>query len=242
MQKIYPVKHPKIHLSEVIGYDVKNKIYYISNKSDIIFDTKDELIDFLARANEPVVNFDGKTIKGKFRNKYMDNQALNGISRRCPYLTTDWASEIDRFWKVNDFLFWLDTPERPNIDVRLFKEEVNAVYTAKYQSNNSYLFFRYKKSRKMSQGRTSHKCYPMRNDARYIQRARQAYGMEAEDEYKFFVKAKDKKYRSIWPDEDFGGYHSTGWKDNAGNRYRHQWEAKEQRNFEKIKKKKEICC
>lgn len=64
--------------------------------------------------------------------------------------------------------------------------------------------------------------------------------MEAEEEYKRFVKAKDKAFKSIWPDEDFGGYHSTGWKDNSGNRYRHQWEAKERRNYEKIKRNKGV--
>ena len=64
--------------------------------------------------------------------------------------------------------------------------------------------------------------------------------MEAEEEYKEFVKVKDKRYRSIWPDEDFRGYGSSGWKDNPGNRYRHQWEAKAKRNFEKVKRKKEI--
>ena len=64
--------------------------------------------------------------------------------------------------------------------------------------------------------------------------------MEAEEEYRRFVKAKDKSFKSIWPDEEFNGYHSTGWKDNSGNRYRHQWEAKERRNYEKIKRNKDI--
>lgn len=93
---------------------------------------------------------------------------------------------------------------------------------------------------KEKQGRSQHKCYPWRDDARYIQRARAAYAMEAEEEYRRFVKAKDKSFKSIWPDEEFNGYHSTGWKDNSGNRYRHQWEAKERRNYEKIKRNKDI--
>lgn len=92
----------------------------------------------------------------------------------------------------------------------------------------------------MHQGRAKHKCYPWRRDSKYIHRARAAYGMEAEEEYKEFAKAKDKEFKSVWPDEDFGGYHSTGWKDNSGNRYRHQWEARENRKFEKIKRKNGI--
>lgn len=80
----------------------------------------------------------------------------------------------------------------------------------------------------------SHKNHSWRRDCRYIQRARAAYGMEAEEEYKEFVKVKDKRYRSIWPDEDFRGYGSSGWKDNPGNRYRHQWEAKAKRDFENL--------
>lgn len=93
---------------------------------------------------------------------------------------------------------------------------------------------------KSRQGRANHKCYPWRRDSKYIHRACAAYGMEAEEEYKEFVKAKDKEFKSVWPDEDFGGYHSTGWKDNSGSRYRHQWEARESRRFEKIKRKKDI--
>lgn len=51
---------------------------------------------------------------------------------------------------------------------------------------------------KEKQGRSQHKCYPWRDDARYIQRARAAYAMEAEEEYRRFVKAKDKFFKSIW--------------------------------------------
>ena len=144
-------------------------------------------------------------------------------------------------WKVNKFLFWLDTPEQPNIDVRIFKKEVDAAFLF-IPKNISHIEWNYSimASIKSRQGRAKHKCYPWRRDSRYIHRARAAYGMEAEEEYREFVKAKDKEFKSIWPDEDFGGYHSTGWKDNSGNRYRHQWEARESRKFEKIKRKKDI--
>ena len=236
MQKIYTVEQPKIHLSEVIGYDPENKIYLISK--DIFFGNKEELIRFLARAHKQVVNWNGKPIRGKFRNEYMENQALNGFSRKSRYENVINESlhvtELNMDWKVNKFLFWLDTPEMPNIDVRIFKKEVDAA--SMYVPKNNWIY----STMIMYQGRAKHKCYPWRRDSRYIHRARAAYGMEAEEEYKEFVKAKDKEFKSIWPDEDFGGYHSTGWKDNSGNRYRHQWEARENRKFEKIKKENGI--
>lgn len=84
----------------------------------------------------------------------------------------------------------------------------------------------------------SHKNHSWRRDCRYIQRARAAYGMKSEEEYKPYIKAKDKAFKSIWPNEDFGGYGSSGWKDNSGNRCRYQWEPKIKRNYEKIRRKK----
>ena len=86
----------------------------------------------------------------------------------------------------------------------------------------------------------SHKNHSWRRDCRYIQRARAAYGMKSEEEYKPYIKAKDKAFKSIWPNEDFGGYGSSGWKDNSGNRCRHQWELKMKRNYEKIRRKKDV--
>lgn len=82
MQKIYTVEQPKIHLSEVIGYAPESKVYYTSDKLDVVFDSKEELIRFLARAHKQVVNWNGKPIRGEFRNEYMENQALNGFSRK----------------------------------------------------------------------------------------------------------------------------------------------------------------
>ena len=86
----------------------------------------------------------------------------------------------------------------------------------------------------------SHKNHSWRRDCRYIQRARAAYGMKSEEEYKPYIKAKDKAFKSIWPNEDFGGYGSSGWKDNSGNRCRYQWEPKIKRNYEKIRRKKDV--
>ena len=150
---------------------------------------------------------------------------------------------INEEWKTNNYLFWLDTSGQPNYDIRNLRDKVNAEYIRQSEIKTDMRYY-YKmqaeRRHKEKQGRSQHKCYPWRDDARYIQRTRAAYAMEAEEEYRRFVKAKDKSFKSIWPDEEFGGYHSTGWKDNSGNRYRHQWEAKERRNYEKIKRDKGI--
>ena len=141
---------------------------------------------------------------------------------------------IDDDWKSYSYIFWLDAPGNPNIDVRNLKKEIEKEYrlqtVKKPVSQNRY-------DPKHRQGRKSHKYYSGRGDSRFIQRARATYGMEAEEEYRAFVKPKDKAFRGCWPDEDFGnGGSSTGWKDNSGNRYRYQWEAKAKREFEKIRK------
>lgn len=253
---MYNVIRPKIHLSIVLGYDLKDKKLYISD-DDRVFDDISELITFLAGANKPVLNWVGTPIPGMYKNEYMDNQALDGLARKGFYDEVPGMSRkrsyeyksLDDDWKVNKYLFWIDIPGSPNFDVRLLKPEVNAEYEKILNNNLSlkspdwYKMFDWYKSfkRRMTrrQGRSRHKNYPWRCDARYIHRARAAYGMEAEEEYKEFVKKKDKDFKSIWPDEDFGGYHSTGWKDNSGNRYKHQWETKAKRDFEKMRKKKD---
>lgn len=253
---MYKINPPKIHLSTVIGYDAKKKTYLI--KDEQIFDTEKDLICFLAEHHYPVCNWDGKPIRDRYKNRYLDNQALNGISRRgqdnsiydevmhalYPSRTSNiYYKCISSEWKLNKFLFWLESPGKPNFDVRTLREKVNAEYLRQSTIKTDWRYYyrlKAEKKHKERQGRNHHKCYPWRDDSRYIQRARTAYGMEAEEEYKRFVKAKDKAFKSIWSDEDFGGYHSTGWKDNSGNRYRHQWEAKERRNYEKIKRNKGI--
>ena len=254
---MYKINPPKIHLSKVIGYDVKKRIYAV--KDEKTFDTEDELICFLAQHNYPVYNFADNPIKGKYKNKYLDNQALNGISRRSlddhsiydetvhmlyPHrITNVYYQGINADWKLNEYLFWLDAPGQPNFDARNLSDKVNAEYlrqSAIKTDWRQYYRMKAEQKHKEMQGRKCHKCYPYRDDARYIQRARAAYAMEAEEEYREHVRAKDKVFKYVWPDEDFGGYHSTGWKDNSGNRYKHQWEVKEKRNFEKMKRKKDV--
>lgn len=80
---MYNVQTPKIHLSRVIGYNRKNKTYIVEDEET--FDTERDLICFLAKHNCPVYNYADNPIKGKYKNKYLDNQALNGISRRGLY-------------------------------------------------------------------------------------------------------------------------------------------------------------
>lgn len=254
-KNMYKVNPPKIHLPTVIGYDVEEKRYIV--KDEMTFGTERELVCFLAGYNRPVCNFEGKPIEGRYDNKYMDNQALNGLMRKGLYDSYDEImhimyhypmsylhhKSINEEWKTNNYLFWLDTSGQPNYDVRNLRDKVNAEYIRQSEIKTDMQYY-YKmqaeRRHKEKQGRSQHKCYPWRDDARYIQRARAAYAMEAEEEYRRFVKAKDKSFKSIWPDEEFNGYHSTGWKDNSGNRYRHQWEAKERRNYEKIKRNKGI--
>ena len=61
---MYKINPPKIHLSTVIGYDVKKKTYLI--KDEQIFDTEKDLICFLAEHHYPVCNWDGKPIRDRF--------------------------------------------------------------------------------------------------------------------------------------------------------------------------------
>ena len=83
---MYKINPPKIHLSTVLGYDVEGKRYIV--KDEKIFDTERELVCFLARYNRPVCNFEGEPIAGRYNNKYMDNQALNGLMRKDLYDST----------------------------------------------------------------------------------------------------------------------------------------------------------
>ena len=54
---MYNVRRPRIHLSRVLDYDIKNKTYIITD--DTVFNSEDELIDFLARYHYPKYNFAG---------------------------------------------------------------------------------------------------------------------------------------------------------------------------------------
>lgn len=248
---MYEVKLPKVHLSTVLGYDIKKKEIYLSDE-DRVFEDEDELVLFLAEGHKQLHNWLGKPIPGRYKNKFMDFQALNGISRKgyndydleLSTRTLQFTS-IDVCWKVNKYLFWIDAPGSPNFDVRMLKKKVDAVYEEqiapdKYAYRINRLKMKFQNNHVHKQGRKSHKCYPWREDARYIHRARAAYGMKVEEEYRDFSKPKDRDFKSIWANEEFGGYHSTGWKDNSGSRCRHQWEAKAKRDFKKVKRKKDI--
>lgn len=232
---MYKTSQPKIHLSRISGYD--KKTYIISE--DHIYDSEKDLISFLAENHKPVLNFDGKSIPNTFKNEFLEDQALCGYSRKGYWDNIEdniyCRENMDEDWKLNSYLFWLDAPGQPNLDVRNLKKEIEKEYRLQ---NEKKSLFQGRYDPKHRQGRKSHKYYSGRGDSRFIQRARAAYGMVAEEEYRPFVKPKDKAFRGCWPDEDFGnGGGSTGWKDNSGNRYHYQWEAKAKREFEKTKKK-----
>ena len=156
----------------------------------------------------------GEPIAGRYNNKYMDNQALNGLMRKDLYdstydeiMYTMYHYPISRLhyksindeWKINNYLFWLDTSGQPNYDARNLRDKVNAEYIRQSEIKTDMQYY-YKmqteRRHKEKQGRSQHKCYPWRDDARYIQRARAAYAMEAEEEYRRFVKAKDKSFKT----------------------------------------------
>lgn len=203
-KNMYKVNPPKIHLSTVIGYDVEEKRYIV--KDEMTFGTERELVCFLAGYNRPVCNFEGKPIEGRYDNKYMDNQALNGLMRKGLYDSYDEImhimyhypmsylhhKSINEEWKTNNYLFWLDTSGQPNYDVRNLRDKVNAEYIRQSEIKTDMQYY-YKmqaeRRHKEKQGRSQHKCYPWRDDARYIQRARAAYAMEAEEEYRRFLTA-----------------------------------------------------
>ena len=114
---MYKINPPKIHLSTVIGYDVEEKRYIV--KDEMTFGTERELVCFLAGYNRPVCNFEGKPIEGRYENKYMDNQALNGLMRKGPHDSYDEImhimyhypmsylhhKSINDEWKINNYLF-----------------------------------------------------------------------------------------------------------------------------------------
>lgn len=203
---MYVYKKPVLHLSEVNGY-VDGK--YITIGDDILFHSEEELISFLTRYHHPVINFFGdKYILG---NKYIDNQIFdaNHINNDCNYI------------------FWWDLPGQPFYDVRLLKPKIDKKYEERCRSVWAFHKFRWN-----AQGRVKHTRYTGRCKLRYAQRRRAAIGLlyDPEEEYRALVKPKDLYY-DLWMNEDFfgDGKGSSGWKDNPGNKYRHQWEPRQKR-------------
>ncbi len=149
-------------------------------------------------------------------------------------------SMLDCITGIGKYIFCWNLPGRPYFDVRNLKKEIEKKYfdhvkEARLDNLNSKKY-----TKKRFHGRRKHKTYVWRDDAKYIQRGKAASGMMAEPEYKELVKPKDKGMKSIWKDEDFCSKgRSTGWKDNSGYKYRHQWEVKAARDYERAKRKKE---
>lgn len=238
---------PNLHLSILTGY--KNGKFQTDGK-DIVFSTEKEAVKFLARHNSPVYNWMGKPIPGMYVNKYMDNQALNGVIRTestqgSIFTDIDDNSKekiiIAPGLKVGRYLFWWDTAGQPMYDVRLLKDNVNKEYEDNVKGNIRWpcMERRYKSKK---QGRPQHIRYALRSNTHYIQRKRMALGLAADtdEEYRKFAKP-DETRMSFFGDDEYGnGRGSSGWKDNPGNKYRHQWEAKQDRKYKKLKNDKNI--
>lgn len=232
---MYQTTKPKIHLSELSGYE--NGTYIISK--DRTFNDVEELISFLAEYQRPVLNWDGNPIPGEYKNVFMESQALTGIMRYSMFENpTEICVKLNDEWKLDKYLFWLDYPGQPNFDVRTLKD---AVQKQHYENGKKKIKYMTRLERKQDwlkrmreiQGGACHHHTPGRCDASYIHRARAAYGMLAEPEYKRFVKAKDKVFKSIWVDEDFSLKHNgTGWKEST--KCKHQWEAKCNREYKTL--------
>lgn len=241
---MHEVMRPKIHLAR-LEYDESGKIY-VAGKEKILHSEK-ELIDFLA-ANQPSNRFGV--------NPYFVSQALGGILRasdsmtgwlqgeRCSYFMNE---RTGMTCKLDRYIFWLDVPGRPAVDVRKYEKKVKELKTEYGCSQylQSVFFGKYyydesswnREKKKYGQSPKTHRAWRYRSDAKYIHRFREA----CNPEYKEFSKPKDRRLQYVWPDEDFPkGRRSSGWKDNPGNKYRRQWEPKAKREFEKVKRDKEI--
>ena len=226
------VQKPKICLSEKAEYDPKTGKYYAVMTRK--FQDEEELITFLAVNQKPAYNWKEEPVSGRYENRYLDCQALAGIPRNYYEGNAFYPSLVC-------ILFWLDTPGKPILNVRRYREAVTKKYLllleekgAMYQAWEKLV----RRPHLPRQGRRRHQSCCLRGTSNYIQRARLAYGLLAdEEEYRVFSKPKDRAFKCIWPDEDFArGRHGNGWKDNSGNRYRHQWEAKACRKYKKQKR------
>lgn len=251
---MYKTKQPKICLGQTGDYDGQSKTFPVTIIKT--FCTKKELIAFLAGKHNQVYDAFGAR-PGLYANRYMQNQALTGAERSSEYRVDINSPELywrgnyrviyahygglGDGWRIPDYLFWLDAPGRPNLDVRQYRKEVERKYL-EYQQNPKQKYAdalaEYRKKKKRRQGHAYHHAYRWRSDCHYIQRAKQGYWLLAdEEEYRQLSKPKDRKFRSMWPSEDcIHGRRSSGWKDNPGAKHRKQWMAKAEREYRKIKK------
>lgn len=238
---------PNLHLSILTGY--KNGKFQTDGK-DMIFSTEQEAVKFLASHNIPAYNCMGEPIPGVYMNKYMDNQALNGVirtesTRERIFTNIDYNSKekiiIAPGIMVGKYCFWWDTAGQPMYDVRLLKDNVNKEYEDNVKDNSQWIYIKSRRKSK-KQGRPSHIRYASRRSIHYIQRKRIALGLavDTDEEYRKFAKPAETRMNYFWDDEYGNGRGSSGWKDNPGSKYRHQWEAKQDRKYKKLKNDKNI--
>lgn len=247
---MFKIEQTNIIFSEVIDYNSKKDIIYY--KDIAVFSSIDKLVNALAYHHHPVLNWNFEPIPGQFRNIYLEAQTLTGIKNRCPLLDDDILGYFmfNPTTGIGKYMFCWNVPGRPYLDVRILKKEIEKKYfeNVKEAANCKNRAYRYRQdelnlkqcTNKKFNRRKRHKAYEWRDDARYIHRGRAASGMMTEPEYKEFVKPKDRWMKNIWKDEEFcsKGGRSSGWKDNSGYKYRHQWEVKAAREYKKAKKNK----
>lgn len=239
---MYKVNHPKIHLTILESYDVKTK-EFTRKCEDIVFNDVQELISFLVPNTYPRLNYMGNPVCNQFKNVYWDYQTLNGTTYYYEdytalrgygipngYIKTDWNHMIGKY------MFWLDSPGCPYYDVRNLKKEVINRYISEYPEYNNPHMMLWLKKFTVRQNRSRHSLKYDRTNSKYIKRVKEFDGLKHDEpEYRLLAKPKDKELFIYSYDEDnFTHNHSgTGWKDNSGKKFRHQWERKEYRIFKR---------
>lgn len=197
MSFMITVQKPKICLSERAEYDPKTGKYYAVMTR--IFQDEEELVTFLAVNQKSAYNWKEEPVSGRYENRYLDCQALAGIPRNYYEGNAFYPSLVY-------ILFWLDTPGKPILDVRRYREAVTKKYLLLLEEKGA-MYQAWRKSMHRAylhrQGRRVHRSWRGRTDCHYIQRARLAYGLLAdEEEYRVFSKPKDRAFKCIWPDEE----------------------------------------
>lgn len=74
---MFTVQKPKICLSEKAEYDQKTGKYYAVMTRR--FQDEEELVTFLAVNQEQECNWEEKVVPDRYKNRYLDCQALDGI-------------------------------------------------------------------------------------------------------------------------------------------------------------------
>lgn len=87
------------------------------------------MILFLAMYHIPLYNWKDEPIPGLYKNKFMKSQALTGLENAGSefidgYYTDKEYVYLDDEYRLNKYIFWLEAPGQPNIDIRKYEKEV----------------------------------------------------------------------------------------------------------------------